>query len=153
MTERFPFGPSTRPEPPFFPRKQRLSPDRPAAVQGAKRRKRTLDGEDRSGIIQGEGKGGIGLLASESLVEQPENGSGQQNDERPNHTPDHSSQVLNAGTLRIDPGSEFGDLGSENGNDILPSQAAVFLGGFVGQVGFPRPRYARLERALRSVPW
>ena len=37
MTERFPFGPSTRPEIPLFPREQRVSPDRPAAVQGAKR--------------------------------------------------------------------------------------------------------------------
>ena len=37
MTERFPFGPSTRPDPPS-PREQRVSPDRPAAVQGAKRR-------------------------------------------------------------------------------------------------------------------
>ena len=39
MAERFPSGPSTRPEPPpFFPRGQRVSPDRPVAVQGAKRR-------------------------------------------------------------------------------------------------------------------
>ena len=51
--ERFPSGPSTRPDPPPFPREQRVSPDRPAAVQGAKR---TLDGEDRSGTIRGEGK-------------------------------------------------------------------------------------------------
>ena len=42
MTERFPFGPSTRPEPPLFPREQRVSPDRPAAVQGAKRRSEPL---------------------------------------------------------------------------------------------------------------
>ena len=42
MTERFPFGPSTRPEPPLFPREQRISPDRPAAVQGAKRRSEPL---------------------------------------------------------------------------------------------------------------
>ena len=57
MAERFPSGPSTRPETttPLFPRKQRSPSDRPGAVQGAKR---TLDGEDRSGIIQREGKGG-----------------------------------------------------------------------------------------------
>ena len=36
MSERFPFGPSTRPPP--FPREQRLSPDQPGAVRGAKRR-------------------------------------------------------------------------------------------------------------------
>ena len=46
------------PDPPPFPREQRRPSDRPGAVQGAKRRSRTLDGEDRSGIIQGEGKGG-----------------------------------------------------------------------------------------------
>ena len=38
MAERFPSGPSERPDPPLFPREQRVSPDRPAAVQGAKRR-------------------------------------------------------------------------------------------------------------------
>ena len=40
MTERFPFGPSTRPEPttPFFPREQRVFRIGPQAVQGAKRR-------------------------------------------------------------------------------------------------------------------
>ena len=59
MTERFPFGPSTRPDPPLFsswaarlPRSARSGPGREAA-------KRTLDGEDRSGIIQSEGKGGF----------------------------------------------------------------------------------------------
>ena len=36
---------------PLFPREQRRPSDRPAAVQGAKR---TLDSEDRSGIIQRE---------------------------------------------------------------------------------------------------
>ena len=40
MTERFPFCPSTRP--PLSPREQRVSPDRPAAVQGAKRRSEPL---------------------------------------------------------------------------------------------------------------
>ena len=60
MTERFPFGPSTRPEPTtsLSPCKQRVFLDRPAAVQGAKRRSEPLDGEDRSEIMQGEGKGG-----------------------------------------------------------------------------------------------
>ena len=60
MTERFPFGPSTRPEPPPFSLinshpfgSARSSPGREAA-------KRTLDGEDRSEIIQGEGeRGGV----------------------------------------------------------------------------------------------
>ena len=41
MTERFSFYPSTRP-PPLSPREQRVSPDRPAAVQGAKRRSEPL---------------------------------------------------------------------------------------------------------------
>ena len=57
MAERF-LSARTRPETPtpLFPRKQpffgsaRSGPGREAA-------KRTLDGEDRSGIIQGEGKG------------------------------------------------------------------------------------------------
>ena len=39
---------------PLFPRKQPSLLDRPGAIQGAKR---TLDGEDRSGIIKDEGKG------------------------------------------------------------------------------------------------
>ena len=57
MTERFPFGPSTRPDPPFplinsHPfGSARSSPGREAA-------KRTLDGEDRSGTMKREGKGG-----------------------------------------------------------------------------------------------
>ena len=56
LAERFPSGPSTRPDPPFSLINShpfgsaRSSPGREAA-------KRTLDGEDRSGIIQGEGKG------------------------------------------------------------------------------------------------
>ena len=60
MAERLPFGPSTRAEPttPLFPRKQRRPSDRPASRPGREAAKRTLDGEDRSGIIQGEGKGG-----------------------------------------------------------------------------------------------
>ena len=39
-------------------------------------------------------------------------------------------------SMRFDPGTLGVDLGSEDGNDILPGPAAVFLGGFVGQVGF-----------------
>ena len=42
MAVRFPSGPSTRPEIPLFPREQRVSPDRPGAVQGAKRRSEPL---------------------------------------------------------------------------------------------------------------
>ena len=38
--------------PPLFPRKQGVSPDRPAAVTGREAAKRTLDGEDRSAIIR-----------------------------------------------------------------------------------------------------
>ena len=41
------------------PRKPPSPSDRPGAVQGAKRRRRTLDGEDRSGIIWREGKADI----------------------------------------------------------------------------------------------
>ena len=33
-----PFGPSARTDPPLFPREQRVSPDQPGAVRGAKRR-------------------------------------------------------------------------------------------------------------------
>ena len=61
MTERFPFGPSTRPEPPLFPREQRVfrvGPRRP----GREAAQRTLDGEDQSGTIKREGKGGASLL-------------------------------------------------------------------------------------------
>ena len=55
MTERFPFGPSTRPAPPLFPREQRVSPDRPAAVQGAKRRSEPLTA--RTDLESGEARG------------------------------------------------------------------------------------------------
>ena len=58
MTERFPFGPSTRREPPLFPREQRSPPGSTRSSPGREAAKRTLDGEDRSGSIQGEGKGG-----------------------------------------------------------------------------------------------
>ena len=71
MTERFPFGPSTRPEPPLFPREQRVSPDRPRSGPGREAAKRTLDGEDRSGIIQGEGKGGSCPLARPAIFTGP----------------------------------------------------------------------------------
>ena len=55
MAERFPFGPSTRPDPPFplinsHPFGSARSRPRREAAQ------RTLDGEDRSGTIRGEGK-------------------------------------------------------------------------------------------------
>ena len=49
-----------RPDPPLSPREQRvfrIGPSRP----GREAAKRTLDGEDRSGIIQGEGKGGAAV--------------------------------------------------------------------------------------------
>ena len=52
MAERFPFGPSTRPEPPLFPHKQSSLQIGPEQSRGAKRRSVPLDGEDRSGIIQ-----------------------------------------------------------------------------------------------------
>ena len=56
MTERFPFGPSTRPAPPLS-----LLNSHPfgsaRSRPGREATQRTLDGEDRSGIIQGEGKG------------------------------------------------------------------------------------------------
>ena len=50
-----------------LPRKQRVSPDRPGAVQGAERRKRTLDGEDRSGSSSAGGKG----IAPSGLLVRP----------------------------------------------------------------------------------
>ena len=57
MTERFPFGPSTRPEIPLFPREQRVSPDRPAAVQGAKRRSEPLTARTDLELFETRGKG------------------------------------------------------------------------------------------------
>ena len=73
MTERFPFGPSTRAESPLFPREQRVCAiTRPRiAVQGGEAAKRTLDGKDRSGIMQGEGKGGSCPLASPAIFTGP----------------------------------------------------------------------------------
>ena len=55
MAEREPFGPSKRPETrnSAFPSYQTIPLDQPGAVLGAKR---PLDGEDRSGTIQDEGK-------------------------------------------------------------------------------------------------
>ena len=55
---REPFGPSTRPEIPLFPREQRVSPDRPAAVQGAKRRSVPLTARTDPGSSRARGKGG-----------------------------------------------------------------------------------------------
>ena len=57
MTERFPFGPSTRPEIPLFPREQRVSPDRPVAVQGAKRRSEPLTARTNLESSRARGKG------------------------------------------------------------------------------------------------
>ena len=42
MAERVPFRPGKTQPPPFFPRKQHVSPDRAGAVQGAKRRSEPL---------------------------------------------------------------------------------------------------------------
>ena len=57
MTERFPFGPSARPETPLFPREQYVSPDRPAAVQGAKRRSEPLTARTDLESSRARGKG------------------------------------------------------------------------------------------------
>ena len=57
MTERFPFSPSTRPDPPLFPRKQTPPSGSARSGPGRETAKRTLDGEDRSEIIRHEGKG------------------------------------------------------------------------------------------------
>ena len=57
MTERFPFGPSTRPDPPF-PLVSSASFGSAQSRPGREAAKRTLDGEDRSGTIRREGKGG-----------------------------------------------------------------------------------------------
>ena len=58
MTERFPFGPSTRPDPPPFPLVSSASFGSARSRPGREAAKRTLDGEDRSGTIRREGKGG-----------------------------------------------------------------------------------------------
>ena len=114
------------------------------------------------------------LAGGEGLVKQTEDGSGQQNDQRPNHAPDHPLENVDPGslgfnfsfdlsdlslepgtlrvdlrTLRINLSSENGDLGSENGNNILSGQAAVFLRRLRRPSWVPRPRYAALGRALR----
>ena len=54
MTERFPFGPSTRP---LFPREQRCPSDRPGAVQGAKRRSEPLTARTDLESCEARGKG------------------------------------------------------------------------------------------------
>ena len=70
MAERFlsarPHGP--KPQTPFS-LVNSPSSDRPGAVKGREaRRSRSLDGEDRSGIIQGEGKGGGGGNSRSSIL-------------------------------------------------------------------------------------
>ena len=64
--ERFPSVPSTRPETllPLSLVNSTFSLDRPGAVQGREAAKRTLDSEDRSGIIQREEKGGTAGMES-----------------------------------------------------------------------------------------
>ena len=100
------------------------------------------------------------LAGGESLVEQAEDGSGQQNDERPNHAPDHPLKNINPGSLGVNPGTlgvdsrglgvdsrvdfgeprlhlgpQFSDLGSDGGNDVLPTQIPDFLNGGMNQIG------------------
>ena len=58
MTERFPFGPSTRPEPPFSPHKQSSLRIGPQAVQGAKRRSEPLTARTDQKSSRARGKGG-----------------------------------------------------------------------------------------------
>ena len=55
---KVPFGPSTRPEPHLSPREQRVSPDRPAAVQSAKRRSVPLTARTNLELSRARGKGG-----------------------------------------------------------------------------------------------
>ena len=57
MTERFPFGPSPRPEPPF-PLVNSASFGSARSRPGREAAKRTLDGEDRFGTMKREGKKG-----------------------------------------------------------------------------------------------
>ena len=52
-----PFGPSTRPAPPLFPREQRRPSDRPRAVQGAKRRSEPLTARTDLESSRARGKG------------------------------------------------------------------------------------------------
>ena len=93
------------------------------------------------------------LAGGESLVEQAEDGSGQQNDERPKHAPDHPLKNINPGSLGVNPGTlgvdsrvgsgeprlhlgpQFSDLGSDGGNDVLPTQIPDFLNGGMNQIG------------------
>ena len=59
MAERDPFGPSARAEPgpsTPFPHKPRLPPGSARSSPGREAAQRTLDGEDQSGTIRGEGK-------------------------------------------------------------------------------------------------
>ena len=49
------------------------------------------------------------LLACECFVEQAKDGSGQQNDERPNHAPNHPLENVNPCGLSFNLGLEFGD--------------------------------------------
>ena len=78
-------------------------------------------------------------LAGKHLVEQAEDRSGQQNDERPNYAPDHLPQVVNPGSLGINPRGlgfdfrpDFGDLSIDPGTlgVELGSQDAVAAGGY-----------------------
>ena len=58
------------------------------------------------------------LLACECFVEQPKqakDGSGQQNDKRPNHAPDHPLENVNPCGLSFNLGLEFGDLNIDPG--------------------------------------
>ena len=83
------------------------------------------------------------LAGGESLVEQAEDGSGQQNDERPNHALDHPLKNINPGSLGVNPGygrrglagvSRFGALGLGPGGG--PSDSSQRFQGYVS--GSPR---------------
>ena len=65
------------------------------------------------------------LAGGESLVEQAEDGSGQQNDERPNHAPDHPLKNINPGSLGVNPG--YGRRGLAGVSTRISTLVSVLL--------------------------
>ena len=117
------------------------------------------------------------LAGGEGFVKQAEDRCGQQNDERPNHAPDHSLHNVNAGGLGVNAGGlgvnprvdfgkprlhlgpqlgvlelqlrlQLGDLSSNDSDDVLPAQTPDFLDGGMNQVGV---RLGAAQNAIDGV--
>ena len=86
------------------------------------------------GISLPPGQNRLGSL-HEDLVKQGEHGNGQQADERPNHLVQGVHLRPKPGELSLRLRPELGDLSSDGGDDVLPTQMTYLLDGRMDQLG------------------